>query len=51
MPLYFDFLYSQRYLIPGVEMKIKLIKNDDTFAIFAKDNSYKIKMKKLELKD
>ena len=49
MPLHVDFLYSQRYLIPGVEMKIKLIKNDDTFAIFAKDNSYKIKMKKLEL--
>lgn len=49
MKLHCDFLGSQRYLIPGVEMKIKLIRNDDAFSLMSTKNDYKISMNKLEL--
>jgi len=46
-----DFLRSTKYLLPGVEMKIKLIKNDDNFALIhgGAANAFKIKFHKLEL--
>lgn len=45
-----DFLGSVKYLVPGVEMRLKLIRNSDTFSILSKGDDYKIKFKKLELK-
>lgn len=46
-----DFLRSTKYLIPGVEMRIRLIRNDDNFGLMyaAAANTYKIKMHKLQL--
>lgn len=49
-PLYIDFFDSQRYLIPGTTMKIKLIKNDDKVCLLsaaANANAYKVKINKL----
>jgi len=50
MKLHVDFLGSVRYLIPGVEMKFKLLRNSDTFSLIAKAAGCKIEIKKLELK-
>jgi len=46
-----DFLQSKRYLIPGVEMKIKLTKSNDNFCLLhaGAADAYKIKFHKLEL--
>jgi len=49
MKLHVDFLGSMRYLIPGVEIKVRLIRNSDTFSIISKDDKYKVHFKKLEL--
>lgn len=50
MKIHLDFLQSKRYLLPGVEMKLKLIRNDDAFSIMADAVGPKIKMNSLELK-
>jgi hypothetical protein len=46
-----DFLQSKRYLLPGVEMKIKLVKADDNFGLLHSHaaNAYKVKFHKLQL--
>jgi len=45
MKLHIDFLQSKRYLIPGVEMKIRFIRNDDSFSLLSAGNlGAKIKM-------
>jgi len=49
MKLHVDFLQSKRYLIPGVEMKIKLIRNDDEFSLIEATKLGSIKMKHLEM--
>jgi len=50
MKLHIDFLQSVRYLPPGVEMKIKLIRNSDNFGIIcATPNTYKVNMKHLKI--
>jgi len=49
-PLYIDLFDSQRYLIPGTTMKIKLIKNDNKLCLMsaaANADSYKFKINKL----
>lgn len=49
-PLYIDLFDSQRYLIPGSTLKIKLIKNEDKVCLLssaANAASYKIKINKL----
>jgi hypothetical protein len=46
-----DFLRSDKYLIPGVELKIRLIKAANNFTLIMNgDNKAVIKIKKLELK-
>jgi len=50
MKLHVDFLGSVRYLIPGVEMKLKLIRNSDNFSLISAAAGCKIVFKKLELK-
>ena len=49
MPLHIDFLHTNRYLIPGVEMKIKLQVNDTNFCLITEAAGPKIKFKALEL--
>lgn len=50
MKLHIDFLQSKKYLIPGVEMKLKFIRNEDSFTLFAPTGTKaKIKMNNLEL--
>jgi len=49
MKLHIDFLQSRRYLLPGVEMKLKFIRNEDNFSILASAAGPKIKMNNLEL--
>ena len=49
-PLYIDLFDSQRYLVPGTTMKIKLIKNDDNVCLMsaaANAGAYKLKISKL----
>ena len=49
MKLHVDFLQSKRYLIPGVEIKIKLLRNEDTFSLIEATKLGAIKMKHLEM--
>jgi len=49
MKLHVDMLGSVRYLIPGVEIKLRLIRNDDKFSIIS-TSTYSVNFKKLELK-
>lgn len=49
MLIHLDFLQSRKLLIPGVEMKFRFIRADDSFTIFAKTAGPKIKMHHLEL--
>jgi len=46
-----DFLQCKKYLIPGVEMRIKLIKSNNDFVLMhgQANNTYKVVMKKLQL--
>ncbi len=46
-----DFLQSKKYLIPGVEMIIRLTKNNDNFGLLHSHaaDTYKIKIHKLQL--
>ena len=50
MKLHLDMLGSTRHLIPGVDIKIKLIRGDDKFAMLSTDASFKINLKLLQLK-
>jgi len=50
MKLHVDMLGSVRYLIPGVEIKLKLIRNDDSFSLLTTNAGFKIKFKKLQLR-
>jgi len=50
MKMHIDFLGSVKYLVPGVELKLKLLRNSDSFSIMSKSDDYKVKFKKLELK-
>lgn len=46
-----DFLQCKKFLLPGVEMKIRLIRNEDTFStVCAAGENAKIKINKLELR-
>ena len=49
MILHIDFFNSQKFLIPGVEVKLKLIRADDNFSIISNVEA-KIKINKLQLK-
>ena len=46
-----DFLRCTKYLIPGVEMRVRLIRNDDNFGLMHTQakGTYKIKLHKLQL--
>ena len=46
-----DFLQCKRYLIPGVEMRIKLIRNNDNFVLLHGQaaGAYKVKFHKIQL--
>ena len=44
-----DFLRSKKYLLPGVEMRIKLTRAPDSFALIQAANTASIKFHKLEL--
>lgn len=46
-----DFLQCKRYLIPGLEMRIKLIRSNDNFSLIhsAAADTYKVKLHKLQL--
>ena len=51
MKIHNDLLQSNRYLLPGVEMKIEFKKNDPGFPLLAEnDDAAKFKIEKLELK-
>jgi len=50
MKLHVDMLGSVKYLLPGVEMKIKLLRSDDKFSLLSTDETFKVHMKRLELK-
>ena len=50
MKLHVDILGSVRYLIPGVELKLKLIRNEDKFSLLSANGGFKIKFKTLQLK-
>lgn len=45
-----DFFQCPRFLIPGVEIKVRLIRNDDSFSLFSETAIGKIKMIKLGMK-
>lgn len=49
MKLHVDFLQCRRFLIPGVEMKIRLVRSDDNFSLHSATSIAKIKMHNLEL--
>jgi len=50
MKLHIDFLQVHRYLTPGTELKIRLIRNSDNFGIIAPTaNALKVKMKYLKM--
>jgi hypothetical protein len=49
MQLHIDFLQSQRLLIPGVELKLRFVRNDDAFSLLGATLSTKIKIHKLSL--
>lgn len=47
-----DFFQSQKYLLPNIEIKLKLIRNADTFSLLAAEtlsSKYKLTMKNLRL--
>lgn len=50
MILHIDFLQSKKFLLPGVELKLRLIKNEDNFSLMSATSIGKIKINKLELK-
>lgn len=49
MKLHIDVLQSRKYLLPGIEMKLKFIRNNDNFSIIASAAGPKIKVNNLEL--
>lgn len=48
-PLHIDFFDSKRFLIPGVTIKIKLIKNDDKFLLMSATDTWKLTVKNLKI--
>lgn len=48
-PLHIDFFDSKRFLIPGVTIKIKLIKNDDKFLLMSATDTWKLTIKSLKI--
>lgn len=48
-PIFVDFFDSSRYLIPGASIKLRFIKNTDSFCFIAPDDNYKIAIKSLTL--
>ena len=52
MKIHNDFLMSTRYLLPGVELKIRLTKNVPGFSLMTKDKtaSYQFRITKLEVR-
>jgi hypothetical protein len=49
MILHVDFLNSHRPLIPNVELKLRFIRNEDSFSLIGTDKQAKIKVSKLRL--
>lgn len=48
-PIHIDFFDSKRFLIPGVTIKIKLIKNDDKFLLMSATDTWKLTIKNLRI--
>ena len=48
-PIHIDFFDSKRFLIPGVTIKIKLIKNDDKFLLMSATDTWKLSIKNLKI--
>lgn len=49
MILHVDFLQCKNLLMPGVELKLRFVRNDDTFSLLGTTLSTKIKIHKLHL--
>jgi hypothetical protein len=49
MILHVDFLQCRNLLMPGVELKLRLVRNDDTFSLLGTTLQTKIKIHKLHL--
>ena len=49
MILHVDFLQCRNLLMPGVELKLRLVRNDDTFSLLGTTLTTKIKIHKLHL--
>ena len=49
MILHIDFFQNERYLLPGCEMKLKFIRNDDKFSLLGNTQLTKIKVNELFL--
>lgn len=47
--IHLDFFQCQRYLLPGCTIKLKFIRNDDTFSLLGANRSAVIKIKNLNL--
>jgi hypothetical protein len=48
-PLFIDFFDSERYLIPGVTIKLKFLKNDDKFCLLSATEAWKIKINSMKI--
>ena len=48
-PIHIDFFDSKRFLIPGVTIKIKLIKNEDKFLLMSATDTWKLSIKNLRI--
>jgi hypothetical protein len=48
-PIHIDFFDSKRFLIPGVTIKLKLIKNDDKFLLMSATDTWKLSIKNLKI--
>jgi hypothetical protein len=46
-PIYVDFFQSQRFLIPGPTIKLKILKNEDKFCLMSATDAWKIKVNNL----
>ena len=49
MILHVDFLQCKNLLMPGVELKLRLVRNDDSFSLLGATQTTKIKIHKLHL--
>ncbi|XP_067123782.1 uncharacterized protein F54H12.2-like [Centruroides vittatus] len=48
--LHFDFINQPKLLINGIDVRIKLERSKDAFALMATDNNYQIRLKNITLK-